>query len=52
MRSGFTLFVSHEGLSYKEVKSPSVKSGFQKAFLEHLQPLTELVAFRELPVGR
>lgn len=52
MRSGFTLLISPKGLSYKEVKLPSVKSGFQKILLEHLQPLKELVAFREFPGWR
>jgi hypothetical protein len=52
MKNGFTLLISPKGLGYKEVRLPSVKSRFQKILLEHLQPLKELVAFRDFPGGR
>jgi hypothetical protein len=52
MKNDFTLLISTKGLGYKEVGLPSVKSGFQEILFEHLQPLKELVAFREFPGGR
>jgi hypothetical protein len=52
MKSGLALFISPKGLSYKDVKLPSLKSGFRKILLEHFQPLKELVAFGEFPGWR